>query len=101
MLKLINRADGVNGHYCFGKQHTDGYWEFWNNAVNEWCSAGTVFQQDSILSVEKHEADLQEKQVELLREILDNVEFVALKNGVLVDTIRDIVQDKINKLEGK
>lgn len=41
----MNRADGVNGHYCIGRQ-IDDYWEFWNRY--EWSSAGEVFQDRKI-----------------------------------------------------
>lgn len=40
---LHNRGDGVDGHYCIARKHTDGYHEFWNESSQKWCSAGTVF----------------------------------------------------------
>lgn len=41
---LKNRADGVDGHYCIGRQTKQGYFEFWSKESKKWCSAGTVFK---------------------------------------------------------
>lgn len=38
---LHDGGDGVKGHYCIGRKHPDGYFEFWNKG--RWCSAGEVF----------------------------------------------------------
>lgn len=40
---LHNRGDGVDGHYCIGRRRKDGFHEFWNEQLQKWCSAGTVF----------------------------------------------------------
>lgn len=41
-MKLLNRCDGVNGHYCIGRYNSSGkYLEFYNK--NGWFSAGKVF----------------------------------------------------------
>ena len=46
-MKLIDRADGVRGHFCIGRQVKDTiYWEFWNEKENTWCSAGTVYSEN-------------------------------------------------------
>jgi len=42
--EIIDRADGVRGHYAIGRKiKPDGFscWEFWNK--DKWCSAGEVF----------------------------------------------------------
>lgn len=46
-LHLIDRADGVRGHYCIGR-HMEKYrhfptptWEFWDG--DKWSSAGKVY----------------------------------------------------------
>jgi hypothetical protein len=43
MYKLLDRADGVKGHYCVGRQVERGgrFWEFYNKG--RWESAGEVF----------------------------------------------------------
>lgn len=41
---LINRSDGVDGHYCIAKKHPNGYHEFWNHHSQVWCSGGTLFE---------------------------------------------------------
>lgn len=40
---LIDRGDGVAGHFCIGRLCKPGqpYWEFWNKG--QWVSAGEVF----------------------------------------------------------
>lgn len=42
--RLVNRADGVKGHYCIART-VHSYWgdyaEFWNKG--KWCGAGEVF----------------------------------------------------------
>ena len=42
--KLLDRGDGVKGHYCIGRQ-TGDYMEFWNDKEVRWCSAGTVYKK--------------------------------------------------------
>lgn len=42
IYKLVNRADGVDGHYCVGRSEDGVYFDFWNEC-GEWCSAGTVY----------------------------------------------------------
>lgn len=45
--KLIDRADGVKGHYCIGREipvstnKFGSFWEFYNKG--KWLSAGQVF----------------------------------------------------------
>lgn len=41
---LVNRGDGVDGHYCICRLHPKGYQETWNEKQQKWCSAGTVFK---------------------------------------------------------
>lgn len=40
---IVDRGDGVKGHYCIGRLVKPGepYWEYWNKG--EWGSAGEVF----------------------------------------------------------
>lgn len=40
---LVDRGDGVKGHYCIGRLVKPGepYWEYWSKG--EWSSAGEVF----------------------------------------------------------
>jgi len=40
---LLDRGDGVKGHYCIGRliRIDEIYWEFWNHG--KWASAGQVF----------------------------------------------------------
>lgn len=40
---LVDRADGVKGHFCIGRliRPNESYWEFWNSG--RWLSAGQVF----------------------------------------------------------
>ena len=43
-MKLINRADGIKGHYCIGRPmeaFNTTVWEFWNK--DKWRSVGEVF----------------------------------------------------------
>jgi hypothetical protein len=46
-LSLLDRGDGVKGHFCIGKPMERGsiYWHFWNDDHNGggWCSAGSVY----------------------------------------------------------
>ena len=46
-VKLLDRGDGVRGHFCIGKPMEKGsiYWHFWNDNHNGggWCSAGSVY----------------------------------------------------------
>lgn len=44
-FKLLDRCDGVQGHYCIGKPMETGgtFWHFWNDECNDWCSAGSVY----------------------------------------------------------
>lgn len=41
---LVNRGDGVDGHYCICRMHPKGYRETWDEELKKWCSAGTVFK---------------------------------------------------------
>lgn len=41
---LVNRGDGVDGHYCICRRNPQGYRETWNEEQQKWCSAGTVFK---------------------------------------------------------
>jgi len=41
---LVNRGDGVDGHYCICRMHPKGYRETWDEEQQKWCSAGTVFK---------------------------------------------------------
>lgn len=52
--KLFDRADGVRGHYCVGRQVDKGdglpFWEYWTG--DRWASAGKVyFYKSSALMV--------------------------------------------------
>lgn len=40
---LLDRGDGVRGHYCIGRliNLDEPYWEYWN--AGRWHSVGTVF----------------------------------------------------------
>jgi hypothetical protein len=40
---LVDRGDGVKGHYCIGRKINphESFWEFWNSG--QWLSAGQVF----------------------------------------------------------
>lgn len=42
--RLVNRGDGVDGHYCIARTRPEGFSEFWNADLKEWCSAGTVIE---------------------------------------------------------
>ena len=48
--RLVNRGDGVDGHYCMARTHEQGYTEYWNDDVKKWCSAGTVFNLGRVIS---------------------------------------------------
>jgi hypothetical protein len=54
-MKLCNRADGVNGHFCIDRpiRPDEPYYEFYNKG--KWCSAGEVF-----IGTEAAEAKLKE-----------------------------------------
>lgn len=41
--RLVDRADGVHGHYCVERSRDGVCHEFWNERAGEWCSAGTVY----------------------------------------------------------
>ena len=41
---LHNRGDGVDGHYCIGRNTVKGYSEFWDDKQQKWGSAGSVFE---------------------------------------------------------
>jgi hypothetical protein len=44
-LKLFNRADGVDGHYCIGRSSGKDsmfFMEYWNDDTLKFESAGTV-----------------------------------------------------------
>jgi hypothetical protein len=49
-MQLIDYADGVQGHYCIGERLEIGsiYWKFWNDDVNDWSSAGTVYENKDV-----------------------------------------------------
>lgn len=42
-MKLCNRADGVNGHFCIGRpmRPDEPYYEYYNKG--KWLSAGELF----------------------------------------------------------
>lgn len=41
-MKLIDRADGIRGHFCIGRLTGNGlFWEFWNKGI--WKAVGQVF----------------------------------------------------------
>jgi hypothetical protein len=42
MPRLINRGDGVNGHFCIGRSKDGVFYEFWSDREG-WCSAGMVY----------------------------------------------------------
>ncbi len=53
-MKLINRADGVDGHYCIGRIHSKlgaPYWEYYFKG--QWCSAGEVLTKNEAKSIKK------------------------------------------------
>ena len=45
---LINRGDGVDGHYCIGRKTSKDYHEFWNHNAQVWCSVGTLFELNKL-----------------------------------------------------
>ncbi len=58
-MKIINRADGVYGHYCIGRKVRKGepFWEYYNpHAKGEWASFCKVF-------ITKKSAILKKKQL--------------------------------------
>jgi hypothetical protein len=43
-FELIDRADGVRGHFCIGRRKAEFGWEVWEFFNNgKWESAGEVF----------------------------------------------------------
>jgi hypothetical protein len=42
-MRIQNRADGVDGHYCIAKHNEGGFSEFWTEHCNSFTSAGTVY----------------------------------------------------------
>lgn len=42
-MRLFNRADGVNGHFCIGRKinESKNFYEFYNKG--KWLSAGELF----------------------------------------------------------
>lgn len=47
-IRLIDRADMCQGHFCLGRQFNGNlikYWVFWSDTYKggSWCSAGTVY----------------------------------------------------------
>ena len=43
-MQLINRADGVDQHFCIGrKNHEKNCWEYWAEHCQNFTSAGTVY----------------------------------------------------------
>jgi hypothetical protein len=48
--ELIDRADGVDGHYCIGRINQYGWYEYYNNG--EWKSTAEVFEnKDTAIKV--------------------------------------------------
>jgi hypothetical protein len=43
---LIDRADGVKGHYTIGRSKDGSVYEYWDAGRELWCSAGTVFDYE-------------------------------------------------------
>jgi hypothetical protein len=44
---LIDRADGVKGHYTIGRSKDGRTYEYWDAGRDLWCSAGTVFDYET------------------------------------------------------
>lgn len=44
---LIDRADGVKGHYAIGRSKDGRTYEYWDAGRDLWCAAGTVFDYDT------------------------------------------------------
>jgi hypothetical protein len=42
--RLVDRADGVKGHYSIARTRPEGFVEYWNAKQAKWCSAGTVIE---------------------------------------------------------
>ena len=66
-MKLLNRADGCNGHYCIGREVSNAAsemfalpcWEFWNEEERKWCSAGTVYtKKQAMVKMKKLKGEL-------------------------------------------
>lgn len=59
--KLIDRADGVRGHYCIGRSvdmlSHPSIFEFWNDA-HGWCSAGTVYVGEQAAKAKLYEVTI-------------------------------------------
>jgi hypothetical protein len=45
-LQLYDRADGVEGHYCIGRQANPPFAEFWN--PDGWAGSGFVFEDERL-----------------------------------------------------
>lgn len=43
---LIDRSDGVKGHYTIGRSRDGRVYEYWDADRDLWCSAGTVFDYE-------------------------------------------------------
>jgi CRISPR/Cas system CSM-associated protein Csm2 small subunit len=48
MIRLYNRGDGVNGHYCVGRpiKEFPNFYEFWNEPLDKWTSTGTTYSRE-------------------------------------------------------
>jgi hypothetical protein len=44
---LIDRADGVKGHYTIGRSKDGRVYEYWDASRDIWCSAGTVHDYET------------------------------------------------------
>ena len=44
--RLVDRGDGVRGHYCIARTINDGrgeYTAYWNDNADDWVSAGSLY----------------------------------------------------------
>lgn len=59
--KLIDRGDGVRGHYCIGRSIDflahPSIFEFWNES-HGWCSAGTVYVGEQTAKAKLYEVTI-------------------------------------------
>jgi len=44
---LIDRADGVKGHYSIGRSKDGRTYEYWDASRDLWCAFGTVFDYET------------------------------------------------------
>ena len=72
---IIDRADGVKGHYCIGRLIKVGepFWEYWNSG--SWCSAPTVYvgerlALEALTEIRSREPDAEE--VERLQRLFND-----------------------------